>query len=238
MRRACRRGSSRTIRSRVALLDKQQAFEAVRQYLMQHPEEVVRVLKNLFLLRVGLPLDALRWVAAKATGRNAPKDVQIEAVPPGIRVGASLDLMGTKIRASAVIFIEEVRLSTEELRFEIRLADVSLNLLGESDSPLAALIKSGALDLSKPGNLVAYMPKRPAMLVEARGDRVVLDVMKHPALKNQKVEKLLALVTPFITIAEIRSDWEHLDVVFKPFQSGVGGAFQSVRDALGGAVRA
>ncbi|MEN9581671.1 MAG: hypothetical protein RJA70_4680, partial [Pseudomonadota bacterium] len=36
----------------------------------------------------------------------------------------------------------------------------------------------------------------------------------------------------FITIGEIRSDWEHLDVVFKPFQRGFGSALQSIKDVL------
>ncbi len=49
-----------------------------------------------------------------------------------------------------------------------------------SESPVAALLRSGALDLSKPGNLAAYMPKRPAMLVAAKDDRVTLDLMRHP----------------------------------------------------------
>lgn len=214
------------------MVNKQQLFEAVREYLMEHPEEVLRMLKNMFMLRVGVPLQALRWAASQATGKKAPQDIQIEAVPPGIRVGATVDLMGTSVRASAAVFVEDVRLNQRELRFEIRLADVELTLLQESDSPLAALLKSGALDLSKPGNLVAYMPKRPSMLVEAQGDRVVLDLMKHPLLKDQKIERIVNLITPFVTIGAIRTDWEHLDVVFRPFQHGFGEALQSVRDHL------
>jgi hypothetical protein len=159
------------------MLDKQEVFDSVREYLMNHPEELVRFAKNAFLLRVGLPLDALRWVAARAGGRKAPKDVQIEAVPPGVRVGATIDLMGTVVRASAVLYIEDVRIDTTQLRIETRLADVALKLLSESDSPVATLLKSGALDLSKPGNLVAYMPRRPPFIIEAEGDRSVLEVM-------------------------------------------------------------
>jgi hypothetical protein len=214
------------------MVNKQELFESVRGYLMHHPEELVRVVKNSFLLRFGLPLDAVRWLAARAGGRKAPKDVQIEAVPPGVRVGATLELMGNVIRASAIIYIEDIRLNSSELRIEVRLADVALKLLSDTDSPVATLIKSGALDLSKPGNLAAYMPKRPAMLIEAADDRVVIDLMKHPAFGNQKVEKILGLITPLITVDQVRTDWEHLDVVFKPFQNGVAQALEQVRGHL------
>ncbi len=199
---------------------------------MRHPEEVLRAIKNLLGLRVGVPLDALRWMASRAKGKKAPSDVQIEAVPPGVRVGATLDLMGTLVRASAIICVQDVRLNPAELRFEIRLADVSLKLLRDADTPIATLLKSGALDLSRPGNLVAYMPKRPPILVEAADDRVVIDLMKHPALANQKVERIIALITPFLTVSAIRTDYEHLDVVLRPLQQGLTSAIQSVRNQL------
>lgn len=199
---------------------------------MRHPEEVLRAIKSLMGLRVGVPLDALRWMASRAKGKKAPSDVQIEAVPPGVRVGATLDLMGTLVRASAIIYIQDVRLNPAELRFEIRLADVSLKLLQDADTPIATLLKSGALDLSRPGNLVAYMPKRPPILVEAADDRVVIDLMKHPALANQKVERIIALITPFLTVSAIRTDYEHLDVVLRPLQQGLTSAIQSVRNQL------
>jgi hypothetical protein len=214
------------------MLNTLELFTNVREYLLKHPEEVVRVIKNAFQFKVGVPLDALRWAASKAKGKKAPRDVQLEAVPPGVRLGATIDLMGTVVRASCILYIEEVRLNPRELRFEIRLADVALKLLGESDSPVATLIKSGALDLSKPGNLVAYMPKRPAMLIEAKDDRVVIDLKKHPALANQKVERILAWVTPVITLGAIRTDWEHLDLQFKPFKDGVTTAFDQLREQL------
>jgi len=79
-------------------------------------------------------------------------------VPPGLRVGATIDLMGTPVRAGADIFIERVSITPDELRFEIRLDKVSLKVADDApESPIAALLRSGALDLSKPGNLAAYI---------------------------------------------------------------------------------
>jgi hypothetical protein len=211
------------------MIDPRALLGNAKNYLVQHPEELIRAGKNAFLWRFGLPLDAIRWLASQLKGKKAPKDLQIEAVPPGVRIGATLDLMGTVVRASAIVYIEDVRFNADQLRIELRLADVGLKLLQDAPTPVATLIKSGALDLSKPGNLVAYMPKRPAFLIDAKDDRIVVDLMKHPAITKQNIDKWVGLVTPFVSIGAIRTDWEHLDVTFKPFQEGVAAAFSSVK---------
>src|SRR4051812_5391408 len=92
---------------------------AVGTYLKDHPEELWRLLRNALAMRFGVPLAALRWLAVKSAGKKAPKDVQIESVPPGVRVAASLDLMGTPVRASAVVYVERVRANATELVVEV-----------------------------------------------------------------------------------------------------------------------
>ena len=114
-RNSLARGAPPVAYTPATMPDKKAIIEAAGSYLRQHPQEVLRAGRNAVTLRVGLPLDALRWLASQATGKKAPKDVQIEAVPPGIRVAASVDAMGTPVRASATIFIDRVRLSDEEL---------------------------------------------------------------------------------------------------------------------------
>ena len=209
--------------------------ETLVSYLREHPEELLRVLRNALALRFGVPIAGLRWLAGRVKGARAPKDVVIAAVPPGVRVGAQIDLMGTAVRASAIVYVESVRIEPETLRIEIRLAEVSLKLVDQSaDSPIAALLKSGALDLSKPGNLAAYMPKRPAMLVEAKDDRIVLDLMKHPKFaRDTRLKRALGLVVPLVTIGAIETDPEHLDVAFRPLPKGVSEVLRGVRRAVG-----
>lgn len=213
--------------------DKKAMIGAAGAYLKDNPGEILRAVKNAAALRVGLPLDALRWLAAQAGGRRAPKNVKLEAVPPGIRASAEVELAGTGVRASATVFVEKVSITDEEARFELRLADVKLDLLDPAaETPVATLLKSGALDLSKPGNLAAFMPKRPAMLVEAVDDRIVLDLMKHPKLANGKAGKLLGLITPVVTVRAIETDPEHLDVQLGAFPEGVAEALAAIRAAL------
>jgi hypothetical protein len=208
--------------------------EAVLSYLRQHPNELFRALRNAALLRFGLPIPALRWMLGKTGGGKAPKDLSISAVPPGIHLAASFDLMGTPLRASADLFVEQVRLGKDELRFDLRLAEVALKVLDDSvESPLAALLKSGALDLSKPGNLVAYMPKRPAVLVEARDDRISIDLMRHARFKKDpRLQRLISLIVPFVTVSAIETDDDHLEVALRAFPEGVGQVLDNVRRAL------
>jgi hypothetical protein len=196
---------------------------AVGNYLKDHPEELWRLLRNALAMRFGVPLAALRWLAVKGAGKKAPKDVQIESVPPGVRVAASLDLMGTPVRASAVVYVERVRL-----------AEVSLKVTDENSmTPIAALLKSGALDLSKPGNLAAYMPKRPPILIDAKDDRIVIDLMKHPKFaNNENAQRLARLLAPLVTVSGIASESEHLDVAFRPFPDGVAEIIARVRNLI------
>ncbi|MCC6216851.1 MAG: hypothetical protein IT376_18475 [Polyangiaceae bacterium] len=207
-----------------------EALQAAAGYLKRHPEELVRAARNALDLRFGVPVAALRWLAGQAKGRKAPKDIEIEAVPPGLRASATVDLMGNSVRASAIVVIERVCLTPDELRFEIRLRDVTLEILQAApDSPVATLLLSGALDLSKPGNLVNFMPKKPPILVEAEGDRIVLDLRKHPKLANARAEKIIGLVTSLVSVRAIESDWDHLELELETLPDGVVEAVYAVR---------
>src|ERR1700753_312563 len=137
------------------MLDARSALNAAVDYVRRNPDEIVCAAVNAAGLRFGVPLAALRWVTSQAKlPRKAPKDIEIGSGPPALGLGLSVAAMGPPVRASAAIKIDEIDLSTSSLRVGIRLSDVKLALLGESTSPVAPLIKSGALDLSEPGHLV------------------------------------------------------------------------------------
>jgi hypothetical protein len=206
-------------------------LRAAGDYLKEHPEEILRALRGAVGLRFGVPIDALRYLAREfGGGKKAPKDVVIESAPPGVRLAATVDAMGTTLRASLVLTVEELHVSPDEIRIAARIAEMSLKVLGDAESPLAGLIKSGALDLSKPGNLVAFMPKRPAVLVDAKDDRIVLDLMKVPSIaQNPKVKRALAVMTPVVGVRAIKTKDDHLDVHFKADLGGVTAAFAAAR---------
>ncbi|MEM8608710.1 MAG: hypothetical protein AAGF92_16515 [Myxococcota bacterium] len=208
----------------------QETVDAVRAYLRSHPEEIGRAVRNALGLRFGVPLAALRWLGAQAERAGKVEDFNLDSVPPGLRVSGNADLMATPIRASAVVFIERVVFNEEELTVAIRLEEVSLKLNGESESPVAALIKSGALDLTNPGTLVNFMPGRSPVLAEANGNRIVLDLMRDPKIGNNPlVRRAVSLLTSFVTLHGVESDQKHLDVAFRALPIGFGGAVRSVR---------
>jgi hypothetical protein len=213
------------------MLRPRELLSAAIGYVRQNPDEVVKAAVNAATLRFGLPIAALRFLAAQATGKKAPKDIEISSTPPALRLAATVDAMGTSVRASAAIRVDEVTLEAESIRIGIRLNDVQLALVGDSDAPIATLIKSGALDLSKPGNLVRHIPKRPAAIVEAAGDRIVLDLFKVPSIaRSARVRKVLGVIAPILGIRAVETDRDHLYVALKASPAGIGAALVAIRE--------
>ena len=205
-------------------------LEAAVGYVRKNPEEVVRAAVNATGLRFGVPLATLRWFAGQLKGSKAPKDVEISSSPPALRFSAVVDAMGTPVRASAALKIDEVEITEESIRVGVRLRDVKLALVGDSDSPVATLIKSGALDLSKPGNLVKSIPKRPPAVVDADGDRIVVDLMKVPKLANDpRIRSALSIVAPVLGIRAIETDRDHVYVKLRATPRGLPAAIGKLR---------
>jgi hypothetical protein len=206
------------------------AIRAGIDYLRRHPTELIYVAKSAAGLKIVLPLDALRWLSDNSKGgKRAPKDVVIGGKPPAITVAATVDLMGTQVRAGAAIKFEELRLGPDELRIVIRLSDVSAKALGDAQTPVSALLKSGSLDLSKPGNLVNFFPK-PAALVEARDDLLTIDLMKVPKIaQNARLRRVLGVLTPVFEIREVRVADDHLILSWRPRPGGVLSAVAALR---------
>lgn len=203
-------------------------------YLKAHPEEIGRALRGALGLRFGVPIDALRYLAREfGQGKRAPKDVVIEAAPPGMRVALTINAMGTPLRASLVAYAEELDVRPDAIRIGLRIADLKLSVLGDESSPIAGLISSGALDLTKPGNLVSLMPKRPAALVDAKDDRITLDLLKVPALaQSAAVTRALRILTPVLGVRALKTKDDHLDLHLKATPSGIGAAISAARAEL------
>jgi hypothetical protein len=204
-------------------MNPRELLRAAGRYVRRHPHSLVKAASDATSLRFGVPIEALRWAARHMQpGKKAPKDVDLDASPPALRFGATVDAMGTPIRASGAVRIDEVTLSADSIRVGIRVNELTLRLMGESDSAVAILIKSGALDLSKPGNLVKVLPKRPPAIVEAKDDRIVLDLLLVPALaKNRVLRRTLAILTPLLGIRAIETDQDHLYVALRARPEGL-----------------
>lgn len=211
------------------MLEKKNVLLGLTAYLREHPEELLRAVRQARHLRFGVPLLALKWLIPQLTGDAGPKDVELEAVPPGIRVTATVTEMETELRGSAILTVHEVRISPEELRVVVALDDVKIRLLGNGNTtPLAALIQSGALDLTRIAKLVAHLPTRPAILVEVVENRLVLDFMRLPKLAaDDRLRRVVAALSTLLSVERVETDPTHLDVALRAFPHGISAVFGS-----------
>jgi hypothetical protein len=213
------------------MLDVRALLNAAVDYVRKNPDEIVRAAMNATALRFGVPIAALRWLSSQTKlPKKAPRDIDIGSAPPAVRISLSVDAMGTPVRASAAIRVDQIDLSPDAMRIGLKLSEVKLALIGESDSAIATLIKSGALDLSKPGNLVKFLPKRPPSIIEADGDRIVIDLMKMPAIAgNGRLRRALAIITPVMSVRAIEADRDHVYVAFRASPRGLPRALAALR---------
>lgn len=220
------------------LIDPKDALRTAGRYLQQNPDVLKKLATNARDFKLTIPLDAFRYVAKKAEGKkNAPRDVVVEATPPGLTIRGLVAVMGTTLKFSATIRVDDVSVTQQEVRFQVKLSDVKVGVEGDGSSPVAALIKSGVLDLSKPGNIARYMPNRPASIVEAEDDHVVIDLMREEKLtKNPKFSRAIALVTPVLGVRKIGTEGDSLVVSLLPRREGVGELLSRAREALRGAL--
>ena len=85
------------------------ALRAAAGYVRANPTALVKVATDATKLRFGIPIRAIRWAATQGKPKkNAPKDLELTASPPAIHFAASVDAMGTPLRVSASIRIDDV----------------------------------------------------------------------------------------------------------------------------------
>lgn len=206
-------------------------MQAAGRYLRRHPEELGRAVRGAVGLRFGVPIAAFRWLVEQISSDPSEADVEISADPPGLRLAGTFENMKTRCRGSAVVFIDRIQVSSEQIRIELRLEQVGLKVLSANKTHLSALIKSGALDLSNPGNLVAELPDMPPVIVDAHDNIVVLDLMREPKLRsNRAVYRAVGLLSSMITVHGVETDPTHLDVVMRAFPRGLGAAADAIEE--------
>lgn len=212
------------------------ALRSAGRFMVSNPTTVFSMARHALGMRIAVPMDALRWfIANTPPSKKAPQDVTITARPPAIAIGATVDLMGTTVRAGAAIRVERLEVGEEQFRVTLRLSDVTMKVLGDSMTPVAGLIKSGALDLSKPGNLAKFMPKRPAVLAEAHDDVIVLDLMKNPKFAaNEKVRGVLGTLTPVVNVAGLSTEGDLIILQLKASPFGLPRALNAARALAAG----
>jgi hypothetical protein len=187
------------------------ALRASFDYVRRNPLALVTVAREAAHQRVAIPLDIVRWGLGRIRSSKV-SDFSVSSQAPGLGIGLTVDVMGSRLRVGAVVHIDQIDIGPGTLRVTLRLTGLSLDALGGAAGPIQGLLASGAIDLTKPGNLVGFLPKKPPFLVEAEGDRFVLDLMQVPALaKNPRVQKIVGAISPVLSIRDVAS---HDDAIF------------------------
>ncbi|MEL7371847.1 MAG: hypothetical protein AAFN74_23185 [Myxococcota bacterium] len=216
------------------MLDPTQILDAASRYLRDHPEELGRAIRSSFGLRFGLPLAVFRWLAESFVDGAKGLDPKFEAVPPGLKVGVTLDRMDTRIRLSTIIYVHRIQVDTEQIRLEIRFEEPTLKVLSAEKTILSALINSGTLSIAQIGSLVRELPGMPPEVVDAYGDRVVFDLMQSPNLAGSRVVKhVVGLISALVTVQDVQTESsDHMDVVLRTLPRGTQAAASALRSHL------
>ncbi|HUS28538.1 MAG TPA: hypothetical protein VMZ53_08515 [Kofleriaceae bacterium] len=212
------------------------ALRSAGRFIAKNPTTMLSMARHALGMRLAVPLDAVRWfIANTPPSKKAPQDVTITPRPPAIGLGATVDLMGTTVRAGASVRIDQIEVGDEKLRVTLRISDVTMKVLGDSATPVAGLIKSGALDLSKPGNLAKFMPKKSPVLVEAHDDIVVLDLMQNPKIAaNDRVRGVLSTLTPVVQVSGLSTEGDFLIIQLRASPFGLPRAINAARQLAAG----
>ena len=148
-------------------------------------------------------LDAVRWLAGRLLSGGDVNNIEITPQAPGLRLKGDSVFMGNPMRAAATITVRSVTVAPGTLTTTIKISDLTMDALTEP-SPLAQLLTSGVLNLSKPGSLLKFMGKKPEVIVDATDDEFVLDLMKVPDVRdNPRIQQALKAFTPVFHLKEI-----------------------------------
>ena len=75
------------------------------------------------------------------------------------------------------------------------------------------------------------LPKRPPFIVDADGDRFVIDLMKDPKLA-QKLSRVVSLVAPLVTVRKIETSGDALALQLSCLPHGLASAIDALKTAL------
>jgi hypothetical protein len=196
------------------------ALKATTGYLRKHPGQIWNTAKHAVSMKLVVPLDALRWLAEKqATKKDAPKDLRLGGANGGsLSLAATSVFMGNAFHASADLKLDELIAAPDELKVALRINNLKLEALVKT-SPMAQLF--GAMDLTKPANLLNFLPAKPPAIASATGDRFVIDLLKVPKIaSNTLVRRLLEVLAPVIHIGEVATEGDNLVVSIRPRMAG------------------
>ncbi len=194
-------------------------------YLRGNPSFLIRAAANTARLKLGVPISALSWLAVKLSKGRAPADLELRANPPALGIGATVNVMGTDLHVSAAISVERVQLTREQVLLSVKVKDLAVK--APPKSPMAQMLM--AMDLSKPGNLMAFLPMKLPALIEARDDLFIFDLLKLKKLReNLQLVRVLGALSEVVSIKELKTEKDLLVLSIRAHPSRLPAALASL----------
>lgn len=186
--------------------------------------------------RVSIPLSLLRSRMADLSEKVA---LEIEPVSPGVRVQGEAHALGAPIGFAARIDADGVHVEGEQRTIRVRLSEVELSTTQDAPGPLADAIRNGMIDTDNPGTLIGNMISLPEMVIEARGQHVVIDLMRVPAIqRDEMLSAAIAAATSYLCVTGIHISDDAIELQLGLLPGGVKEALLSTaRAALTPAVQ-
>ena len=131
--------------------------------------------------------------------------LEIEPASPGLRIRGEAHALGAPIAFAARIDADGVHIEGERRTVTIRLSEVELSTSDDAPGPLADAIRNGMIDIDNPATLIGNMITLPDVIVAAKGQEVVLDLMRVPAIRRDELLRAaIAAATSYLCVKGIR----------------------------------
>ena len=179
-------------------------------------------------MRLCIPLATVEQLLA---GKFPKGRFVLAAQAPGIHVNGQIPAVGARILCAARLDIDGLRVTPDGRTLRIRISAPSLTVDEGSVGPLADVIRKGKIDLTRPADLVGNQLGLPPLVASARGDAVVLDFARLPALREPRARRRFMVSSALRGVSRIvAADVGHAAIVVQLclFPAGIGGFLKAV----------
>lgn len=170
---------------------------------MTHPYTVLgSALRSIPTGVVRVPMRILRDALEDRPGVCVT--LEVDEPRGGVRVRGEAFALGAPLRFAALLVPFGVVARPSARLVRLLVTDVSLSTTEEAPGPLAAAIRSGELDVSRVGDLIADMIEVPEAVVRAEGEHIEIDLLRLPGVSAHS--GLVELVSGALTVTDVQVD--------------------------------
>lgn len=176
--------------------------------------------------RLRIPLARLRSALSRA-----PITLSLEGAGPRLRVSGVAPALGAPITFGTDIELEGIETRGRQRLLTVRFFETHASVPDDAKGPLAATLRAGGIDLTRVGDRVAAQLGLPDFIVSARGNAVVLDLLRVPVLTRPEKAALAhatVVATNALTVSGVRVVDDALEIQLAALPQGIGGLARSV----------